>query len=37
MSVSIIDKLELLFIDQDFNLMKILDNQLNITILIRDI
>ena len=30
-------KLELTFIDQDFNPMKILDNQVNIIILIRDI
>ncbi len=33
----IYNQLELLFIDQDFNPMKILDNQLNITILIRDV
>lgn len=33
----IYNQLELLFIDQDFNPLKILDNQLNITILIRDI
>lgn len=33
----IYNQLELTFIDQDFNQMKILDNQLNITILLRDI
>jgi hypothetical protein len=30
-------KLELLFIDQDFNQMKILDNQVNFIVLIRDV
>jgi hypothetical protein len=33
----IYNQLELTFVDQDFNQMKILDNQLNITILLRDI